>query len=299
MRFDIVLSPRFALDPAFGALASGEDPFEVAKPLQLDVSAPTDDRPFFFSMKPFRYLFRTTKLDKSEYAGLQSGEFVLILLLGVTCLSLYFILVPLARTVSKETLRGSAPHWLFFTAIGLGFMLIEVSQMQRLIVFLGHPTYALSVVLFTLLLSGGLGSATTASAVTPGKSAASRVLLLWISLLVFGFVTPQLTTVFGSATTPVRIMLAIGILFPVGFLMGMAFPLGLIMSARYFDTLMPAFWGVNGAASICASILAMAIAMNVGISTAFWTGFWCYGIALLACYWIAIGYRPDGPPEHA
>jgi hypothetical protein len=64
--------------------------------------------------------------------------------------------------------------------------------------------------------------------------------------------------------------------------MGMAFPLGLKMSTGKFDALMPAFWGVNGAASICSSILAMVIAMNLGISAAFWSGFCCYCVALLA-----------------
>jgi hypothetical protein len=80
--------------------------------------------------------------------------------------------------VTKETLHGSAPYWLFFAAIGLGFMLIEVSQMQRLIVFLGHPAYALSVVLFTLLLSGGLGSYTMSKPVKPIPTLPTRVELM-------------------------------------------------------------------------------------------------------------------------
>jgi hypothetical protein len=248
-------------------------------------------------MKPFRYLFRTTKLDRRGDFVLQSGEFVVILLLVITCLTLYFILVPLTRTVIKETCRGSAPYWLFFGAIGLGFMLIEVSQMQRLIVFLGHPTYALSVVLFTLLLSCGLGSYTTSKLERPNKDTTARLLLLWIGLAVFGILTPHAISGFSSSTTPVRIALATAILFPLGFLMGMPFPLGLKMSAGSFGTLMPAFWGVNGAASIYASILAMVIAMNLGISAAFWTGFWCYGIAFLAYCWAALSHQPSSQPE--
>jgi len=73
--------------------------------------------------------------------------------------------------------------------------------------------------------------------------------------------TPRVISAFASSITPVRILLAIGILFPLGLFMGMAFPLGLKMSTGKFDALMPAFWGVNGAASICSSILAMVIAM--------------------------------------
>jgi predicted membrane-bound spermidine synthase len=296
MSFDIVLSPRSALDPIFGSLADGENPSTLLTFLQMNVSAPTDDSPFFFDMKPFRYLFRKTRVDESGMFGLQSGEFVILLLLGVTGLTTYFILLPILRTMSKETVRSSAPYWVFFTAIGVGFMLIEVSQMQRLIVFLGHPTYALSVVLFTLLLFGGIGSFTTSRLVKPNRHAAFRLLLLCVGLFVFGLLTPHAVTAFASSTTLLRIVLATGILSPLGFMMGMALPLGLKMSAGRFDALLPAFWGVNGAASICASILAMAIAMNAGISAAFWTGFCCYCIAFLAYCWTAFLHRPTSLP---
>jgi hypothetical protein len=296
MQFDIVLSPRTALDPIFRVLADGADPSTLLNSLQLNVSPPTDDSPFFFDTKPFRYLFRRTKQDQSGSFGLRPAEFVVVLLLAVTFLSLYFILMPLRKTINKENIRGSAPYWLFFTAIGLGFMLIEVSQMQTLIVFLGHPTYALSVVLFTLLLSGGVGSFTTSNLLKPNRRSAARLLFLCVILFVFGLLTPHAITAFASSTTPVRILLATGILFPLGLFMGMAFPLGLKMSTGNFDALMPAFWGVNGAASICASILAMAIAMNLGISAAFWTGFCCYCVALLAYCSIAFtspALRPE------
>jgi len=299
MRFDVVLTPRSSIDPIFGLLADGTDPSSLLAPTQLDVSAPTDDSPFFFNVRPFRYLFRRSKQDEIAGLSVQPGEFVIILLLGVTFLTLYFILMPLVKTVHTANVRGSAPYWIFFVSIGLGFMLIEVSQMQRLIVFLGHPTYALSVVLFTLLLSGGIGSFTTSKLTKPDRSAANRLALLCFSLFLFGLLTPHVIHAFASSTTPVRIALAAGILFPPGMFMGMAFPLGLKMSTGTFDALMPAFWGVNGAASICASILAMAIAMNAGISAAFWTGFCCYCVALLTYGWAIFPHLSLSDPNQA
>jgi hypothetical protein len=264
----------------------------------LNVSPPGDNSPFFFDMKPIRYLFQRTGQEETGGLTVQPVEFVVVLFFGVAFLSAYFILMPLAKSVNREKVRGSAPYWVFFIAIGLGFMLIEVSQMQRLIVFLGHPIYALSVVLFTLLLSGGIGSFTTSKFTTPNRSAV-RLLILCISLLVFGVMTPFAIATFASSTTPVRIFLAIAILFPPGMFMGMCFPLGLKMSAETFGDLTPAFWGVNGAASICASILAMGIAMNWGISAAFWTGFWCYSIASVAYCWAAFTRRNVGTPKVA
>ncbi len=293
MQFGIVVSPRFALDPVFAALASGGNPSAELKSLQLNVSPPTDDSPFFFYVKPFRYLFRSSAHEKSASFDRRSGELVIVLLLTVTCLTVFFVLIPIVRTQNKKTLWDSAPLLVYFAAIGLGFMLVEVSQMQRLIVFLGHPTYALSVVLFTLLLSGGLGSYTTLGLSKPSTGPAARLLVLLIVLLLFGLLTPHAIAVFGSSTTPLRIIVAAGILLPLGFFMGMAFPLGLKVATGPLDGLMPAFWGINGATSICASILAMAIAMNAGISIAFWTGFWCYAVAVGAYFWVSFSHQVE------
>ena len=94
-------------------------------------------------------------------AGKQSNNLKAVATLGVllgtvTVLTLLCIVVPL--WIRRADVAGTFPLLVFFTAIGLGFMLIETSQMQRLIIALGHPTYALSVVLFGLLLSSGAGS---------------------------------------------------------------------------------------------------------------------------------------------
>jgi predicted membrane-bound spermidine synthase len=167
----------------------------------------------------------------------------------------------------------------------MGFMLVEVSQMQRLIVFLGHPTYSLSVVLSTLLASSGIGSYTTRRIQNLRSDGIVCLLLLLLALVAFGLFSVPLIEALGSSTTPVRIALAIAMLLPPGFFMGMAFPLGLKLATGEFDELMPAFWGMNGAASICASVLAMLIAMNAGISVTFWSGFSWYAVAFGAYLW--------------
>ncbi len=175
-------------------------------------------------------------------------------------------------------------------------MFVEVSQMQRLIIFLGHPTYGLSVVLFALLLSSGLGSYSTervGELASPG-SAIVRLLLLLAALIVFGVATPHAIHAFQSSTTPVRILTAAGILFPLGLTMGAAFPLGLKLATRQSDSLTPWLWGINGATSVCASVLAVAIGLNAGMSKAFWTGFGCYAIAFGVYVWASRRIALDG-----
>jgi hypothetical protein len=160
-------------------------------------------------------------------------------------------------------------------------MLIEISQVQRFMLFLGHPVYALSVVLFVLLLSSGAGSYTTRE-VRSSPSALICLVFLLVVIFGFGLLEPPILTTSVSATTLVRIAVATGILIPLGFFMGMAFPLGIKLANPRFEFLTPGLWGINGAASVFGSVLAVMIAMNLGISTSFWVGLTCYVVAFCA-----------------
>ena len=190
--------------------------------------------------------------------------------------------MPLFVTSDRKALAGAAPLVTFFAAIGLGFMLVETSQMQRLIIVLGHPTYGLTVVLFSLLLSSGVGSALTSRIAPDAVGAAGIVRLAGLLglLVVFGVITPLLThRIEGGGDTGADRASRPPLLAVPGLFMGMAFPLGLGL-ARNRPALTPWLWGVNGATSVCASVLAVAIALSTTISTAFWVGCVCYLVAL-------------------
>src|SRR3989442_8035991 len=184
------------------------------------------------------------------------------LLVGVVLLTLACFGAPLGLLARDPTLRGAAPHVVFFTCIGLGFMLVEISQMQRLIIFLGHPTYGLSVVLFSLLLAGGAGSFSTRSLGAGGAEGAVRTgragrggkrapPALVVRLVGCGALPPLLVRRFAAAQTPARILVAVALLLPLGFLMGAAFPIGMSAAAVRHARLAPWLWGGNGAASVC------------------------------------------------
>ena len=97
----------------------------------------------------------------------------LMLIVTALCAFLYYIVGPFVRLARRMPLSVLTPPVAYFCAIGMGFMLIEISQMQRLMVFLGHPVYGLSVVLFTILLFGGVGS-TTVGAHVPSAGRGHR-----------------------------------------------------------------------------------------------------------------------------
>ncbi len=261
MNFDVMLTPRVAADPAFVALADEQkiDEF-VATFTEGDLSSPTDNRPFFFKMD----------------AGLLNGLFGFV---GV--LTLAFIVLPVFLKAEPRVLRDNVGLSLAFASIGLGFMLVEIAQMQRLILLLGHPTFSLSVVLFGLLIASGLGSFAT-ERLTPtqlASAARTRLQVLIGILVVVGLFTPIATRAFQGFATPIRIGVALLLLMPAGFFMGMAFPIAMKIGLARQPSMTPWLWGINGATSVTASVLAVMISSAWGISAAWWSGVACYVLA--------------------
>jgi predicted membrane-bound spermidine synthase len=280
MHFHIALSPRFSLDPIFAAIASGANSSALSETLRMDISPPTDDRPFFFYMQKMKDAFTTDLPEQGVDALFVLGTLMVL----VFVLTLLCIFVPLFLKARHDDRTGSWPLILYFAAIGFGFLLIEISQMQRLIIFLGHPTYSLSVVLFALLLSSGLGSYLTRN-IEPARlnqDAFRRFMFLLAALVLLGVITPNIPRFFQGFSNSVRILIAIILLFPAGIFMGMAFPIGMKLVSDEGDSMKPWLWGINGATSVCASVLAVVIALSFGISATFWCGVAFYVVASIA-----------------
>jgi hypothetical protein len=294
LEFEVVFSPTSSTDEMFDKLTSGNDLEALLAAHPTNIAAPTDDSPFFFNMLRLRDVLHFDLLDAGKQThNVKAVATLALLLVIVAVLTGLCIVVPLWITRDRAALEGAGPLFAFFIAIGLGFMLIELSQMQRLIIALGHPTYGLSVVLFSLLLSSGAGSFLT-SGVTPGsvvRAGRIRLLMLIGVLVAFGIATPAIVRAIEPASTFVRIAASVAVLFPIGLLMGMAFPLGLKLAADRSRHLAPWFWGLNGAASVLASVLSVCIALSWSISTAFWSGVACYVVALAA--FAAAARRPQ------
>jgi uncharacterized membrane protein len=291
MDFDVDLQPGSAKNDLLLALASGRG-MEAIAAGPVDYSAPTDDRPFFFHMaRPSAWL-----LMRGGEASPATGAVIVLasLLFTVIALTAACILLPLLLSRTKLA-RSDAGLLAFFAAIGTGFMLVEVSMLQRLIVFLGHPIYSLSVILFVLLLAGGLGSyLSTRIPDARLKAGGVRVLgVLAAVLAVAGIVTMPLINSLSDAETPVRIAASAGLLAVMGVPMGTAFPLGMRLAMASRPELGPWLWGVNGATSVLASVLAVVIAMVAGISASFWTGVAGYLVALATFAWAARGPSPS------
>jgi len=282
--FQPVLTGEVSTDPMLAAITAPGGPGDAVEAVSADISPPTDNRPFFFQM---------ADLDTLRDGGLGRDNLVTrpVLVLAalaatVIALAAGCVLLPLLVTRRHPTTRAARRHvrpfYTYFAGIGLGFLLIEIAQLQRLSIFLGHPTYGLSVVLFSVLIFSGIGSMVTERVVRfdQPRSMVAPLVVLVALVVALGWVTPVVIRAMDGATTPVRIATAVALLAPPALLMGMPFVIGMRAAAARPGTPTAFLWGINGAASVCASVLGVVIALLFGISTAFWAGAGAYLLAL-------------------
>ena len=269
---------------------------ELVRSYPRNITASTDDKPFFFFMTPFRNSFQ---LDQKERESSRLAIPILYGAFGFFCLFSFFtISVPLYLS-QKADIRGVPCRrrlLLYCAALGVGYMLIEVSWMSRLVLFLGYPTDALVVVLATLLLSSGMGSWVAGAWKPEGNP--RRLVIILGGIFVLGLAEGLLLYDQFSRLMwlgkPIRILLAVSTIAPLGFLMGMCLPMGLQLARGFHDHLVPWGWGVNGAFSTFASILALILALNLGLKATLFSGVMCYGVALVVLLNVRLTNEPMG-----
>ena len=282
--FEIALSPKVSQDSTFNFIIADKNS-KFVNDYPLNIEPPTDDNPYFFHLLRLQNILSS---DSWKIKGM-THNYKAVLILGVLLFIVLFlttlcILIPLKLRSKDVELKGSLSYFLYFIGIGFGFMFIEISQMQRLIIYLGHPAYGLSVVLFSLLLSSGIGSIFTKRFQLKGEKGKNRMLLLGLLVVtvIIGILTPVIISNFDGSITTIRVLNSILILIPLGFFMGMAFPTGIKLSSAKNNSITSWLWGINGATSVCASVLAVIIGMTAGISATYWFGFASYLFASLA-----------------
>ncbi len=261
--FDIIYAPDMLDEPdnPFVDFFNAEDKEAFYASYPLDVSPTNDDRPFFFEYYGW-----------TNFGTFRSGKLTLMaLLIQALLLSTLLIIWPLWR-FRREGLstKGTKRFLLYFIALGMGFIFIEIGLMQRLILFLGHPTFALSVVLFSLLVFSGVGSYLSSRLVPQGHD--PRQALRWVIpalaalMVAYIFLLPPILQWGLGWSTPARILFATLLIAPLGLLMGMPFPLGFRLVSQVNQPLAPWAWGVNGFASVVGSILSVMLAQTIGFS---------------------------------
>ena len=249
--------------------------------LPENIAPSTDDNPFFFFTQRLSRSHRQTSRRSLQQQRRPISMTLLLLLVSLGA-CVYYIVAPFVRLARRMPLSTLTPPVTYFSAIGMAFMLIEISQMQRLMVFLGHPVYGLGVVLFTILIFSGIGSATVGALCPASGTVIGRGIALLATLAVAGLLTPLVTTWARAEATDMRILVSVLLLAPPAFCMGMMFPLGLSIWRRHSE-LLPFFWSANGITSMLASVLGMALSIQFGIANtyALGVGFYVVGVLMM------------------
>ncbi len=281
-RFHVLDEPQYFLG-ATHLLGAQHNKF--AAEYVYDLRSPDDGKPFFhhFSRRLSTSDF-SSQLGKRGRSYAEIGSLLLVAaFLQATVLALVLIVLPVVPTVG---LFGSRSEQLlvvsFFSAIGGGFMLLEIGFLQKLEVYVGHPVYAATAVLCGFLFFGGLGSIISAAFRTHLNrthfSIGSAIAALAIVYLL------QLDTVLSMTEAmilPLRLAIVTLVTGPLALLMGMMFPLGVRRLGYGQAELIPWAWSVNGFTSVLATLLAPLLAMRWGFGMVGWSAALCYGLAAL------------------
>ena len=265
------------------AAALGKEQAELDK-LDFDCSPTTDSRPFFFQFLGPAATPHRARCGGSDNFFARGFRAHLEFLGLIGLVAAVLILLPLA-VAKRRGLRGVAPARAiaYFMALGLGYLFVELTLMQKSALFLGHPTYSIAVTLLTLLLASGLGSAYAGRlAIAPHRVARVAALGVVGVLALSELGLHPLFEALLPAPFAVRVMALVAAVFPLGFLMGMPFPMGLRAAGTRGDTLVAWGLGVNSFASVIASLLAVPLAMFLGFPAVSVLAMGLYAFAALA-----------------
>jgi hypothetical protein len=206
--------------------------------------------------------------------------------------SVALILLPLwiaRRRARRAGVWPPAPTRIaaYFAAIGFAFMFVEMAFIQKFLLFLSHPLYAIAAVLSAFLIFAGLGSR---YAGRPRAGGADRVErsparpVAAIGLIALGYLValPVLFRALTPLADALKIPVAMGLIAPLAFAMGMPFPLGLADLARGSPALIPWAWAVNACASVVAAVLATLLAIHLGFNAVVLLAVLLYALAAMA-----------------
>jgi hypothetical protein len=275
-------------DPArneFGQLLLAKDPIEYERNYEFDITPVTDDRPFFFyTVQPrdvASFLLNSAKAADVK-VNVAVPKLFSALIVSIVAVAIILLLPPMVLGTRLPRERSVRSFLLYFLAIGAGYILIEVALIQKFVLFLGHPTYALTVVIFSMLISSGLGSFMSRRIVRDRNSVLVAVLAIAAAMVaVLAVALQPLLTAGVGLPLPVKMLATVLMVAPAGFAMGIPFPTGLRLLEQRHQPSVRWAWSLNAAASVLGSVGALVLALYIGLVETMLVGGGLYVCALL------------------
>lgn len=278
----------------FADLLRSPNPREYERSYQFDISPVTDNRPFFFYTVQPRDIWSFLQNASRDTADYKINRAV-PLLFGLMAISLVATLVilalpPVILGARLPRQKGVPGFLLFFLFIGAGYILIEVALIQKFVLFLGHPTYALTVVIFSLLISSGLGSYFSRQWLQGRHASLLRVLgVIAVLVALLGALTSSVLTPLVGLPLSIKMLVTVLMIAPAGFAMGMPFPTGLRLLEQWHKPSLRWAWSLNAASSVLGSVGALVCAIYLGLLQTLLVGGCLYLAALVT---VVLARRP-------
>jgi hypothetical protein len=288
--YAVLVAPgRASANPIFNhimAAKSTAELMELGRHTRLNSTPTWDDSPFFFNQLRLAdpvTMLRVASSTSTTARGNLTATLTLITLIALSMLIVVVVVVvPASRSIRKSEAEVALWGSLYFLLIGLAFMFVEISLIQRMSLFLGHPVRGLAVVLFSLILSTGIGSLVSERLVTLSE----RSLIGWpLALALYLATLPlwlgPLLDQAESGGLLLRVGVCLLVIVPAGALMGFMFPTGMRLAGEIDARITPWLWALNGAAGVFASGAAVLLSIATSLNVSLWTGAALYAALIL------------------
>ena len=288
--------PGSELRNEFHDLLLSPNPAAYERNYTFDITPVTDNRPFFFYTVQPRDLWAFMK-GGAETADRKVNKAVPLLfgLMAISLVATLLILVapPMVLGTRLPSHRGVRGFLLYFMFIGTGYILIEVGLIQKFVLFLGHPTYALTVVIFSMLVSSGIGSFFGARLLGRDEGRLIKALgLIALLTALLAIVVSSLLSSLVWLPWGLKVVLTVALIAPLGFVMGMPFPTGLTRLEEWHAPSVRWAWSLNAASSVLGSVGALVCAIYLGLVQTLIVG----GLFYLAALAVIARVRTNGVP---
>ncbi len=295
MQFNLITAPGVDAESQFlRSIVNSKSPDDlhnVTKDAVVNTEPATDESPYFFNMLRLDHLDFAFNTEAGVLKGNLIATVTLVgLILCLAILAAVTIIVPLrigtrakgSDPASKKALRTGA---IYFCLIGAGFMFAEIAMIQKLSVFLGHPVYALGILLFTIIASTGVGSfLSDRLPLTRRPLTFVLPIVTAVAIIVQKFVLSSLVARMIAEPIGTKALLCVLAIFPLGIMLGCFFPTGMKTFKPLVADDTPWFWALNGIFGVLSSATAVFVSIYFGISINFYIAALCYVAILISIY---------------
>lgn len=284
---EVVYMPGTERNTPFRELLTSTNRAGFYEYYQYDVTPVNDNRPFFFyTVQPrdvWNFLVSATRESADFKINRAVPMLFGVLFVSFIATAITLLLPPLLLKQSLPSDRRLRGFLMYFVCLGAGYIMIQVSLIQKFVLLLGHPTYALTVIIFTMLLASGLGS-NYSKRIVQNNPERLRIVLLFIVILVpvLGYFAGLVSSLGPAWPLPVKMLATVVVVAPLAFLMGIPFPTGLATLETWEKSAVRWGWSMNAASSVLGSALAIFLAIYLGLYQTLVVG----GLLYLVAAWI-------------